>query len=415
LANVSDNNFDDLTLPLPIKLWEDINSLQIMINTLPSDTELPKVFLDVVWVEVEYEDPKKEYLKNKLKEEVISDAFLDKYISKKSESTESKALNEIIKKHIDINIEGGFVYFLGDIDKDGKNDFALPEIDYQIVSHNPGDLGSPSFEEIHLITIYSSSTSQPFKHHVLEGRYPGVVSTLDDINDDEVSDYVILDPGFSSGEGGAIANERGKLTAYSGIDHSVLWTYTGTVDYQFQTGNAEMLLLAEGDHDGDGKDDLIVGAPGIKPYGALLILSSRTGAVLKEIQGDKDSGGIGYAFNVGPDLNNDGFGEILIGERYKDVNNFIDAGQVRMISGKDFSTRFKVKGNPQRYGFFGIFVSFIDDFNGDGIQDILVESREDESNNKGIIYILSSVDGATIFKFIDPETYEKFRNIFLVR
>lgn len=405
-ANVNRRNFHGLIVPLPVNSWENLEGLQVMINVLPSDSDLPRVFLDSFWLEAEYEELSEEEAKeigiNKLKQKVAADEFFGDFVTRVKKSRLEQAVIEEIKKK---TREGkAFVAILGDLASDSTDDFAMTFLN---------DSGKQA------VVINSGSTLETIVSHELEGGYPGIISSLGDIDGDDTNDYAILDSGFSTGEGGATFNERGRIMAYSGLTHLPIWTHAGTVDRQFQGDNNTMMALAGGDYDNDGKPDLLIGAPGWPNGGAILILSSGNGSVIREIKGDPESGGVGFSFAVGPDLNNDSFGEILLSEPFKSVGELNMVGQVRLISGKGFETRFIVKGTEIENAVFGIAIGFTEDLNGDGIADIIVESREKEAGESGeengAVYIFSSSDGSLIHKFIDPDSVKQLRSVFFIR
>jgi len=325
LANVSEKNFDNLSIDLPIDSWESVDSLQIMINVLPFPGQLPQIFLDSMWLEAEYKKI------DRLGNEIASSSFVINSIHKKYDNMEPSVAQGIQDKYLYTN--ASVIHWMGDIDGDGSDDFSISEEDQE---------GNKE------LNIYSGSSGKKIYTHQLNSRHLGIATGLGDINNDGISDYVILDPSFSTGEGGAIENERGKLTAYSGADNSALWVYTGTSDFQFQSGNTKMLLLSGNDYNGDGISDLAVGTPGMNVNdiraGAILIIDSVTGRVIRRYDGRGVDSRIGSSFDIGPDLNDDGFKEIVIGDPLAKINDNVSMGRIKLVSGIDFSERFSLPG-----------------------------------------------------------------------
>ncbi|MFH0946857.1 MAG: integrin alpha, partial [Planctomycetota bacterium] len=73
------------------------------------------------------------------------------------------------------------------------------------------------------------------------------------------------------------------------------------------------------DRDGDGRDDLLAGAPlaspgGLSGAGALAVFSSATGARVATVPGTVAGGRFGQSVRQTGDLNGDGIPELLVGE-----------------------------------------------------------------------------------------------------
>jgi len=147
--------------------------------------------------------------------------------------------------------------------------------------------------------------------------------------------------------------------------------------------------LAMGDTDGDGLDDLIVTAPDRSSNGDVFILSGSTdvtplglssccGTVRKKIQGDDAFDSFGSSLAVG-DFNGDGFEDVLVGAKDGDgeFNSTIGAGEGYLIlgpppvlAGADSAAASRFwgvagNGNVGRNSAMG-------DFNGDGLQDAVL-------------------------------------------
>lgn len=54
LTKVNENNWKNKTVNIPISSWDDIGKLQIQLNPLPA-VDMPKIYLDGMWLEVEYD------------------------------------------------------------------------------------------------------------------------------------------------------------------------------------------------------------------------------------------------------------------------------------------------------------------------------------------------------------------------
>ncbi|MEO0651002.1 MAG: integrin alpha, partial [Planctomycetota bacterium] len=94
-------------------------------------------------------------------------------------------------------------------------------------------------------------------------------------------------------------------------------------------------VIAVGDLDGDGVEDVAIGAP--RPLGetggSVTLHSGATGAILSEIDGPAPthgaSGRFGAALALLPDLDEDGFGELAVGLPRDDAGG-LDAGAIEL-------------------------------------------------------------------------------------
>jgi hypothetical protein len=170
-----------------------------------------------------------------------------------------------------------------------------------------------------------------------------------------------------------------------------------------------------GDVNGDGYDDILVGAPGTDDggtydvgqvyvyYGSPGNPPIFAGGVQPSIQGGEQ---IGYSVGTAGDVNGDGYSDIIVGAPYFDDNG-ADCGEALVWYGSadglcpadqegclpDWKTTGEHAGD-----YFGFSVGTAGDVNGDGFDDIIVGARlyESESGqlNEGAVYVWhGSADG----------------------
>ncbi|MDX1450109.1 MAG: integrin alpha, partial [Acidimicrobiia bacterium] len=225
--------------------------------------------------------------------------------------------------------------------------------------------------------------------------YGWVGAELGDIDGDGVEDYAVT--AVTEGTGGFYA---GAVFVYSGTDGSLLHTVFG------ETG--ELLgysAASAGDVDGDGTPDYVIGAPGfaaVAPdeYGRALVISGSDHTIIHEFSAAEPVR-LGTAVSGAGDIDGDGHDDIVVGAE----NAADQAGMVTAYSGADGSVLWsKVGKHP--WDLMGSAVDAVGDVNGDGVPDQVVgaygaagrDGGAAGSSGRGETYIVSGIDGSTLFR-----------------
>jgi FG-GAP repeat protein len=162
----------------------------------------------------------------------------------------------------------------------------------------------------------------------------------------------------------------------------------------------------EGDVDGDGVDDFIVGSPG---NDAAFVISSAGGVVLFSNNG-QNGAGFGTSVCRGGDLDNDGTVDYLVGGP-----DYVDAGgnksgRITAFSGKNGNKLWSVDGTADSK--FGRSLAVPGDLDGDGQGDIVVGAPQhlDKSgtNKTGCATVLSGATQLVLYRAFGDAANDTF-------
>jgi len=271
--------------------------------------------------------------------DVDGDGVLDKVVGAPYSSTSSEVGSVLVYKGTatgfstipdmvltgDDNFGYSFVN-LGDVDGDGKPDFAVSAI------HGDGEDVSLSGS----VTIYKGGgMGQIIKK--LAGEWPmdkfGFSIAVGDLNGDGIPDIVVGAP-FNTND--PALYQRGAVYAYLSKDGKQDFTNLVKL-YASSTNTAIGSSVAIGDVNGDGIDDLLIAASGkvlIYFGGTSFAPSINT----PNITITSAAAGFGKAIAVIGDMDGDGKKELAIGAPNAVINNNRDTGSVYIINGSSAGT-----------------------------------------------------------------------------
>ncbi|MEZ5013299.1 MAG: FG-GAP-like repeat-containing protein [Chitinophagales bacterium] len=272
----------------------------------------------------------------------------------------------------------------GDINNDGFGDFLVGGITSKLAENFP--LGSSVrlfYGNVDFVQLDTTITSiaddslvwvNAFDQDSCElGR---AVASLGDINADGYDDFVISAPGFDDGE----LNEGAVYMYYGAADtvsHTPFWTFESNQI----GGRAGYSIATKGDFNGDGYNDLLIGAPffdnGEVDEGVVFVFYGTalgflaTPSMILEI--DQAGANFGNSVDVIGDFNGDGFADAVVGASHYS-NGQVNEGGIFIYLGSALglsSSYTYMEESDQANAQLGFAVSSAGDYNHDGLADVI--------------------------------------------
>ena len=277
---------------------------------------------------------------------------------------------------------GRVVSGAGDVNGDGVNDVIVGADD----DNNGRDSGSAR-----VLSGSDGSVLYSFEGESRMDYFGFSVSGAGDVNGDGFDDLIVGALGV-----GDDTARRGCAWVYSGVDGSILYKFDGD-GFDDRLGRS---VSGAGDVNGDGFDDVIVGAVGENNNsGSARVYSGVDGSVLYKFDGDSPDDNFGNSVSDAGDVNGDGFADLIVGT-IGDDNNGAESGGARVLSGFDGSVLYNFDGDSP-WDRFGVSVSGAGDVNGDGFDDLIVGANGDSNKGQtsGSARVFSGVDGSILYTF----------------
>lgn len=225
-------------------------------------------------------------------------------------SGKSGALLRTYAPPTDVQSFGWYVAPAGDVDGDGRADLAVgAPLEPGVASAALGGAWLLSTRDGRVLRHWQGATK-------LDG-FGEIVAALADLDGDGVREIAVSAPRTND----PTRALPGELFVYSGKTGKELRHWTGT-----QPGELYgRMVVSAGDLDGDGADDVAIGAPWYRAgdrsrAGRVELRSGRTGKILHEIVGDEADGWLGWHVRRAPDPEGGKRPALLIGSLRRSVD-----------------------------------------------------------------------------------------------
>ncbi|HET6202421.1 MAG TPA: hypothetical protein VFI25_06430 [Planctomycetota bacterium] len=279
---------------------------------------------------------------------------------------------------------GGIGAGLGDLDADGIPDFAV------------GAEGAdpPGLTDAGQVRVFSGATGGLL--FTLNGEQSGYgvymnVAGAGDVNGDGVPDVLVGWPEASAGNLG----NAGRVRVFSGADGALLQALNGTAAGEL----FGFSLAGLGDVNGDAHADFAVGETGWGANPSYLThvraYSGASGSVLTTLNAATPGDGFGISVDSAGDVNGDGLEDLVVGANYAVVAGFPACGHARVFSATDGALLWTFDGSV--CGNFGMAVAGVGDLNADGKSEVLIGAPT--ALALGQAEVFSGATGATLYTF----------------
>lgn len=204
------------------------------------------------------------------------------------------------------------------------------------------------------------------------------------------------------------ASARGAVYLFYGWEHPEWITMDTTDAHVTLLGDAPgdlagLDLSGGGDTDGDGSDDVVIGAPGASDYAGLayVVLGGKLPSSLElagdadaRLTGEKAQDHAGHAVAMGGDADGDGYDDILVGAHYAG-DSMPESGRVYLLHGPvtgdvSLAQADTTYEGESSHDYAGVSLDFVPDVDGDGTDEVLIGAyyADHHDRREGAAYLV---------------------------
>jgi len=229
-----------------------------------------------------------------------------------------------------------------------------------------------SRQEIQLpVGRVSTWRRKPVSDGTESGGRRGQAVALADLDGDGIADLIVGAPREDGGD----VFDSGRVLATSGATDDPLWTLDGD-EINGRLGSA---LAAVGDIDGDGLDDLLVGAPGeAGGAGRALLVSGLDGSIMDFVEGAPGDG-LGAAVSLAGDRDLDGRRELAVAAPAAAGGD----GFVVLLAASDLRELSRLQGSGSER--LGTALALLGDADDDGRDDLAIGAPDSGSGAGALV------------------------------
>jgi len=279
---------------------------------------------------------------------------------------------------------GSSVAFVGDLDGDGRDEFAVSARGADVNGSGSGTVEIRSGADASILFAV---------HGAGAGDSLDAVSGAGDVNDDGTPDFVVGAP-LDDDQG----TNSGRVSVYSGLDGGLLYTWLG----DSASDALGVSVAGAGDVNNDGFADVVAGASGdddgATNGGSARVFSGNGGGVLWTWYGQHFGGSFGYSVDGAGNADGDAFDDVVIGANHEPVVGS-NSGSVTIRSGQSGAVVWSVGGAPSDQ--LGESVAGCGDVDADGRDDVIGGAILADPNGdaSGSATVFSGATGAVIHVF----------------
>lgn len=286
---------------------------------------------------------------------------------------------------------GTAVAFAGDVNGDMIDDIIVSAAKYNHDQPREGQV----YVFYGSVSGLSSTPDWTFESDQTDAYLGVSVDTAGDINGDGFDDVIMGAKWYANGE-----SNEGAVFLFYGSASGLSETPDRIIEGNQVGASLGSAVAGAGDVNGDGFDDVLIGAPLHDDLGedegiVYLYLGSGAGlcdAPIWSVKGSQTDMRMGQAVSAAGDVNGDGKADILIGAPGFDIDANPDVGAAFVFAGTATGAADEwlwTAVSNQPYALFGSAVNSAGDINQDGFADIAVGAPQysQDQSEEGVIYI----------------------------